>query len=257
MGIFRAARAATIGLCLVGVVVFGALLAVVQSSAQNFEARAQAFIIHEVEKEVGETLASLQSPQLPALTGKLSEQMQAHQREIAAAVSDFVAAAVAAMCRLDCAQRAQLEATLADIYERQLAKLRIGIDKLRAIVEGRYKAALTELRRDIVIFLASNLLVMGMALVLALYRGAAVRHLLPIAILLTVSTLVAACWYVFGQNWLWTIIYSDYIGWSYLGVLAILFMFLVDIALNRARATSEALNVISQMLGGGPSWSPC
>jgi len=257
MGTFRAARAATIGLCLAGVVVFGGLLALVELSEQSFEARAQAFIVHEIENQVGEAIVSLPSRQLPALTGALSEQMQAHQREIMAAVSDFIVATVAAMCRLDCEKRVQLEAALIEVYGRHLTALKIGVERLRAIVEDRYKADLAELRRDIVMFLMSNLIVMGAALALALWRGAAARHLLPIAMVLTVSTLIAACWYIFGQNWLWTIIYSDYVGWSYLGILAILFIFLADIALNRARATSEALNVISQLIGAAPSWSPC
>lgn len=257
MGIFATARAATISLCLAGMLVFGTLLALVQSSAQDFEAGAQAFIIHEIENQVGETLESLKSPRIAVLTDKLSDQMQAHQREIMTGVSDFIVAAVGAMCRLDCATRAGLEAVLVEIYERDLTELRIGIERLRAIVEGRYMATLAELRRDVVIFLASDLVVLGAALLLAVVRGAAARHLLPIALVLSTSTLVAACWYVFGRNWLWAIIYSDYIGWAYLGVLAILFIFLADIFLNRARATSEALNVISQLIGGSGSRSPC
>jgi hypothetical protein len=251
---FRAARAITVGLSLLGVIVFGALLAVVQSNPRGFEARAQTFIIHEIETQVGVTLESLP---LQSLTNQLSEQMQARQREIAAAVSQFIAAVVGAMCRLDCAQRAQLEAALEQIYQRQLAALNIGLDTLRSVVEGRYRETLTQLRRDVVIFLSANLVVMGAALMVALGRGAAARHLLPIAAVLTVSTLIAACWYVFGQNWLWTIIYADYVGWAYLGVLAVLFIFLADIALNRARATSEALNIVAQLLRSGASWSPC
>ncbi len=251
---FRAARAITVGLSLLGVIVFGALLAVVQSNPRGFEARAQTFIIHEIETQVGVTLESLP---LRSLTNQFSEQMQARQREIAAAVSQFIAAVVGAMCRLDCAQRAQLEAAREQIYQRQLAALNIGLDTLRSVVEGRYRETLTQLRRDVVIFLSANLVVMGAALMVALGRGAAARHLLPIAAVLTVSTLIAACWYVFGQNWLWTIIYADYVGWAYLGVLAVLFIFLADIALNRARATSEALNIVAQLLGSGASWSPC
>ena len=250
----RAARAMTIGLSLLGVIVFGALLAAVQSNPQGFEARAQTFIIHEVEKQVGVTLESLP---LQSLTNQFSEQMQARKREIDAAVSQFITAVVGAMCRLDCTQRARLEAALEQIYQRQLAALNIGLDKLRSVVEGRYRETLTQLRRDVVIFLSVNLVVMGAALMVALGRGAAARHLLPIAAVLTVSTLIAACWYVFGQNWLWTIIYADYVGWAYLGVLAVLFIFLADIALNRARATSEALNIVAQLLGSGASWSPC
>jgi hypothetical protein len=251
---FRAARATTIGLSLLGVIVFGALLAIVQSNPLRFEARAQTFVIHEIEKQVGVTLESLP---LQSLTNRFSEQMQARKREIDAAVSQFIAAVVGAMCRLDCMQRAQLEAALEQIYQRQLAALNIGLDKLRSVVEGRYRETLTQLHRDVVVFLSVNLVVMGAALMVALGRGAAARHLLPIAAILTVSTIIAACWYVFGQNWLWTIIYADYVGWAYLGILAVLFIFLADIALNRARATSEALNIVAQLLRSGASWSPC
>jgi hypothetical protein len=250
----RAARAMTVGLCLLGVVVFGTLLAIVQSSPRGFEARAQAFIIREIEEQVGATLESLP---LQSLTNRFSDQVRTPKREFDAAVSRFITTMVGAMCRLDCTQRAQLEAALEQIYQRQLATLNIGLDKLRSIVEGRYRETLTQLHRDVVIFLSVNLLVMGAALMVALIRGAAARHLLPFAAVLTVSTVIAACWYVFGRNWLWTIIYADYVGWAYLGVLAVLFIFLADVALNRARATSEVLNIVAQSLGSGTSWSPC
>lgn len=250
MGTFRGARAATLGLTLIGIIVFGGLFAMVQKSERDFEVRAQAFVIHEVEQQFG---GALDSMALQKLKGLLIVEVKAHQR----AVSDFIAAVVGAMCRLDCTQRAQLETVMEQIYQRHWAVLNIGLEKLRAIVERRYHETLGELRRDILIFLGANLAVMSTAFALALFRGAAARHLLPIAGLLTLSTIIAACWYLFGRNWLWTIIYSDYVGWAYLGVLGVLFIFLADIAFNRARATSEALNVASQLLGSGGSWSPC
>lgn len=254
MAAFRAVRAMTIGLSLLGVIVFAVLLAVVQSNARSFEARAQTFIIHEIEKQVGVTLESVP---IESFTDRFSQQAEARQRELMAAFSDFIVATVGAMCRLDCAQRAQLEAALEEIYHRQLAALNVGLQKMRATVEGRYRETLAELRRDVVIFLSVNLVVMGATPMVALGRGAAARHLLPIATVLTASTVITACWYVFGQNWLWTIIYADYVGWTYLGILTVLFIFLADIALNRARATREALNVVARLLRSGVSWSPC
>ena len=254
MRAFRAARAVTIGLSLLGVIVFSVLFAIVQSNPRGFEARAQTFIIHEIEKQVGVTLESLP---LQSLMSQFSEQAEARKRKLDVAMFEFITTVIGAMCRLDCAQRGQLEAALEETYRRQLAALNIGLDKLRALVEGRYRETLAELRSDVVIFLSVNLVVMGATLMVALGRGAAARHLLPIAAVLTVSTVITACWYVFGQNWLWTIIYADYVGWTYLGILAVLFIFLADIALNRARATSEALNVVAQLLRSGVSWSPC
>jgi hypothetical protein len=248
--VLRAARAATIGLTLIGVIVFGGLLVIVLSNGRDFEARAQAFIVHEIERQYD---VSLEAVPLERLKGLLTKEVEATRR----AITDFIVAAVGAMCRLDCTQRAELEAAMEKIYQRHLAALNVGLEKLRATVERRYHETLDELRGDILIFLSVNLVAVGIALLLALFRGAAARHLLPIAGLLTVSTIIAACWYVFGRNWLWAIIYSDYVGWAYLGILGVLFIFLADIALNRARVTSEALNVASNLLGSGGSWSPC
>jgi hypothetical protein len=62
---------------------------------------------------------------------------------------------------------------------------------------------------------------------------------------------------VFGQNWILTVVYADYAGWSYLVGLGVLFLLLVDVGLNRARMTSEVLNAMARMIGSGHSWSPC
>ena len=164
----------------------------------------------------------------------------------------FIAAIVAALCRLECQDRAALEAGITKSYEEDLAHFKLGLDTLRGMVEGKYEATLAELRQDVVIFLSSNLIVMVLALGVAVFRGAAARQLLPIPIVLTLATALASYWYVFGQNWVLTIIFSDYVGWSYLIFLAIIGLFLADIAFNRARVTSHLLSSLPSAIVPGP-----
>jgi hypothetical protein len=71
---------------------------------------------------------------------------------------------------------------------------------------------------------------------------------LPVSILLTVSTLIASYWYVMGQNWFMTLVYADFYGWTYLVLLGVIFLVLLDIGLNRARATGDALHAMTQII---------
>jgi hypothetical protein len=60
--------------------------------------------------------------------------------------------------------------------------------------------------------------------------------------LLLASTIYCAYSYVFEQNWLLIVIYSDYLGFAYLGYLSVVFLLLCDFVLNRARVTLAILN---------------
>lgn len=63
--------------------------------------------------------------------------------------------------------------------------------------------------------------------------------------------------YVFGQDWFYTILYNDYMGAGYLAYVAAIFGFLMDIALNKARVTTEVINGIFNVIGSAFSVLPC
>lgn len=251
------AKIVVVALTFLGVLVFAVSLGYVLLSPAGLERRAQAFVIAEIEEALGQRLPMPASPWKKDLPETLSNELAEREQAILKSLGDFVVAAVAAMCRLDCDSRARLEAAMQKIYDEQLDELKLGADKLRDVVAGRYDAVFVELRRDLVVFLTCNLVAMALAFLLALLRRGAAGHLLPIAVILSASTLIACYWYVFGQNWILTIIYADFAGWTYLAGLGFLFLLLVDIGLNRARVTSEMFNAIADMIGYDRSWSPC
>ena len=77
------------------------------------------------------------------------------------------------------------------------------------------------------------------------------------AALLVVATLICSYFYVFEQNWLLTIVYSDYLGFSYLLYLGVVFLFLCDVVFNKGRVTTEVANAISNVLGIALELVPC
>ena len=112
------------------------------------------------------------------------------------------------------------------------------------MVENHYHQTLAAVRADVQLFLISNLFLLCFALVLSIFKARAALHLLPVSVSLTMATVLAASWYVFGQNWLLTILYGDYWGWGYLGLVGGMFLLLCDIALNKARISTGIVNTI-------------
>jgi hypothetical protein len=94
-------------------------------------------------------------------------------------------------------------------------------------------------------------------LVVSYLKPRAIAQLFVPGALLVVATLICSYCYVFEQNWLLTIIYSDYLGFMYLGYLGIVFLFLCDIVLNRARVTTEIVNAILNAVGSAANVTPC
>lgn len=233
------AKIVAVALTFLGVLVFGALLAYVLLSPGGFEQRVKGFVVAEIEERLGERT-------VPA--GTTSVELEARIQETLKSLSGFVHASVDAMCREGCEDQLALIEVARGIYNTYLADLRIGADILRAMVEDRYLAILGELRADILIFLTCNLAVMALALILALFHADGASQVLPISVILTFATVAASAWYVIGQNWFMTLVHADFYGWTYLVLLGVIFLVLLDIGLNRARVTGEALDAMTRMV---------
>jgi hypothetical protein len=245
-------RGINVALCLAGVLIFGGMLLYLQSLPDDFEARAKTFVTDKIDAELA---ADSPMSKLAKLESLPADRVEALRMNLAASTRNFIHLAVEALCA--CGDRAAIEDALLKAYDAIELKLKPRFEVLRGMVEAKYHAVFDELRRDITIFLGANLFVLGLALILALTRGRAARHLAPISLLMTLATLLTSSWYVFGQNWILTIIHSDYFGWSYLIFLAAVFVLLVDIGLNRARVISRILNAVSHTFHAGIAWSPC
>jgi len=67
--------------------------------------------------------------------------------------------------------------------------------------------------------------------------------------LMLLSTVVSSYFYIFKQNWFYTVIYNDFVGYAYLMYLGLIFFFLCDIIFNKARIITEIVNMILNGIG--------
>ena len=130
-------------------------------------------------------------------------------------------------------------------------------DKLTNLIESEYLESVKRLTIDIRIFLGSNTFLFLLLLSVSFFKPQAVRHLFLPSILLLVATAISSFIYIFGQNWFFTIIYNDYMGFGYIAYIAVIFGFLIDISFNKARVTSKIINAILNAIGSALSVAPC
>lgn len=151
---------------------------------------------------------------------------------------------------LDCSCRQRIEVWWQGMNLAELAALATDNQRMQTIVHGGYMSVVDELRREIRIFAGTNAAAFLLLLLVSFAKPAAARHLLFPGVLLLLATAFCAFLYVTSQDWLLTLIHGNYVGWAYAACLALVFGFLLDIALNRGRVTAHVGNGISSVFGG-------
>jgi hypothetical protein len=159
---------------------------------------------------------------------------------------------------LECECRQRIETAWRDMNVATLARLVTDNQRVIAILQNGYMQVVNELRREIRIFSATNAAAFLFLLLVSFAKPAASRHLLFPGLLLLSATLFCAFLYLFSQDWLLTMLHGSYVGWAYAAYLALVFLFLCDIAFNRGRVTTRLLNGVNSSLGGIVSaLTPC
>lgn len=165
--------------------------------------------------------------------------------------------AIAAIRDVDCACREKWIALLDQSTIREMALLRAANERIVEFVQGTYVRVVTDLKRDLRIFALSNALALWVLLLLLWLKPKARLHLYVPGALLVIAVAICTYGYLFEQNWLLTIIHRDYFGYGYFGYLAIVYAFLCDIALNRAKVTLEVVNLVLSIAGSALRVGPC
>jgi hypothetical protein len=248
-----------------GVGIFAALLSYLSFDPGDFDKRVLDFALARVEVQVDNNLGDLANSavldKVSNLAGALSERFQRRIDELRAELrhgtDQFIADVLASACKLDCERRELARAAVRRFYDGVIEKYGVGLDRVQNLIIGEYETVMKELRTDLTIFSGSNFFAFLLSLTLSLWRSNAARHLLPISFALSIATTLALAWYIFGQNWIMTIIFSDYWGWTYLVFVVSLTLLMIDIAANKARITSFLFNGICSLAGRPHGFSPC
>lgn len=256
-----------VNLCLtfIGMVTFAGLFAYISLAPGDFDQRTRDFAISKVQDKVDDQLGGIANSDFANkasdFAGRVSDRLKARvddaRNSLDSGMDTFIADVLAAACKLDCERRKQAETAIREFYESSILRNSKALDRLKGLIEGEYDNIMDELRADLKIFSGSTAIAFALAFGLALFRGRAAAHLLPISIVLTLSTLIAIAWYALGQDWIMTVLYSDYWGWGYAGLIAGLVVLMIDIGVNGARITSAVFNAIGNAIGSSFSFLPC
>ncbi len=246
---------------LFGILIFGIFLSITFVSPKVIEESAKGFVIYQIEKEVKERRqviidSSVSSKALSIVEnfGLESEQIQ---RDLDNNLPEKIASVIASMCGYDCEKKKAIADSIASGYLDRLKGIKIAQDTLGDIIKGKYIEIVSNLKLDLRIFLGSNFLMFLILLIVSLTKPKAIAHLFVPGVLLLSATILASAIYVFGQDWFYTILYNDYMGFGYLAYIAVIFGVLIDIAFNKARVITELINGIANAVGSAFSVLPC
>lgn len=233
----------------VGVLLFGAAFLTSLANPGYVEDIAKSIIRHEVENRVHEKIDALDEKFLAGKAGALiqkhAEEAEQARRQIREKVPERIAAVIGEMRNLDCECRKKIENQARAGLEWTLAKAAQVQERLTALIRSHYMEVATWLTREFRIFTGANALVFAFLGVVAFVKRDAGWHLVPAALVLVGAAVVTGYLYLFQQNWLHTVLFSDYVGWAYFAYLGAASAFLGDVVLNRARATTRVLSAIS------------
>jgi hypothetical protein len=250
---------------LTGTLLFASLLFITFHTPNWVEVAARDFITSEVRAQVDAHIEGIEIAKggdaLAQAAGVLhrrnAERMAGIKTALAAKIHERVADALTQVRELDCECRDRIAEMIQAGMTNALTSLDGANARLTDFVHEKYLRVVGELKRDIRIFSATNAVACLLLLVLSFARPRAIEHLVFPGVLLAVAVTVSSYCYLFEQNWLFTLIYSDYFGFAYLGFLGFIFGLLLDIFVNRGRVTTQLGNGVLHAVGSAFSLSPC
>ena len=245
----------------IGFLLFGILLGMTFAIPNTIEKAGQQFIRYQVEKEVEKKLGSLSSggfeKKARFLAGKYKKDIDSTLQSLQQGLPEKIASVIAKLCGWDCEKKKQLSQSIEEGYLDKIKSYSGAKDVLARLIRGKYLEIVANLTLDVRIFLASNAFLFGHVALVSYLKPQSFRHLILTSTLLLLATFVSSMLYLFGQDWFFTIIYNEYMGWGYLGYVCVIFGFFLDILLNRARVTTKILNGILNAFGSALSVVPC
>jgi hypothetical protein len=241
-----------------GALLFGAAFVVSYARPALVEQAAATVVRNEVERRVRETAFALDGGALAEIAARAAPQKQAEIARVHALLADSVAARVARVAAEmrdpDCPCRRPVAGAALGWRLVRLSQLD---ERLTALARARYLDVTAQLMREFRIFTAANALVLLFLGIAVVTRPSARLHLLPPAVILVCSAALVGLVYLFGQDWLHTIVFSSYLGLWYFAYLGAAFVLLGDVVLNRGRITTHLLNAGSGAVGSTAAVLPC
>lgn len=251
-----------------GIAIFLPLFFFTFADPQLIENSGKSFVEWKLQSETNQKIDSIRLPEptnLENLLGAKARELRAQtelqlektKQQLKDDAPAILAKQIAELRNLDCECRKKWEARLKQSMIIKAASLEMAKSKLIEFSNAKYMEIVENLTLDVRIFLGANSLVFIFLLLVSFLKPLTVSHLFLPGSLMLLSTAICSYFYIFEQNWFYTIIYNDYTGFAYMGYLMIVFAILSDILFNKARVTTEILNSYLQAIGHAGSLVPC
>ena len=255
-------------LSLLGLLLFFPLFLLTFADPQLIEKSGKSFIEWKLQSELDNRIDTIQLPKstkledllgakAQALRAKTDQNIEQIKQQLKADAPAMLADQVAKLSNLNCDCRNKWEHSIESFMQSRLAVLESAKNKLIDFTHVKYMEIVHKLTLDVRIFLAANAVVFLFLLIASFLRPKAVKHLFLPSGLMLISTGICSYFYLFKQNWFYTIIYNDYTGLAYVGYLIFVFVILCDIVFNRARITTKVINFCLNVIGSAASLVPC
>lgn len=251
-----------------GVLIFFPLFLLTFADPHIIEQSGRSFVEWKVQSEVDKKIDTIRLPEptkLERLLGAKARELRKQteiklekvREQLKADAPASLAAQLAKLRNLDCECRKKWETSIKHAMETKLISLQGAKSKLTSFTQMKYMEVVENLTLDVRIFLGTNSLVFFSLLLISLMKPMAIKQLYLPGGLMVVSTSICSYFYLFEQNWFYTIIYNDYAGFAYIGYIVFVFAILYDIAFNKASVTTEVLNACLQAVGQAGNLVSC
>lgn len=246
---------------ILGVVLFTTIFAFTYGMPGTVEESVKGFVKGQVETEIKEKYANSKASSLEERALLIAKGLGYEEQQIRDNINnklpEKIAEVIASLCGYDCEKKKQLTKSITAGYMERIANIHVAQQKLGNLIKGKYLEILGNLRTDLRIFLGSNAVMFTILLLISFLKPKAIAHLYLPAAFLLVSTVASSAIYIFGQSWFYTILYNDYMGFSYLAYIGVIFGFLMDVTFNKAHVTTNVINGILDTVGSALSVTPC
>lgn len=247
----------TVGI--IGSLFFGFSLLLTYQSPEFIEVAAKEFIKNQIKIEINEKIDGLGSlgnsdHSLSNIAKKLikrnEREIEKTKEELRLIAHNQLVGIVADMSNLSCECRKKHLNLVKSGKRFRLNALADQNVVLINLMKQKYITIVQKLQNDIRIFTGSNFFIFSLLLLVSFLKKGAIRPLFVPGILLFSSTIICSYFYIFNQNWFFTIVYNDYVGFGYLTYIAAIFALLVDIIFFGAAVTSAIIGTILMVLAG-------
>lgn len=251
-----------------GIILFIPIFLLSFANPQLIENSAKAFVEWELEKSTNAKIDSIKLPKeskfekllgnkAKELRNKTEEKIKNLKLQLKDDAPSLIAAQLVKLRNLDCECRRSWKKKARDSIKFELASLETAKLKLVDFAQAKYMEIVEKLTLDVRIFVGANGVVFLFLMLASFLKPTAIKHLFLPSVLMLVSTVLCSYFYIFEQNWFYTIIYNNYTGFTYIGYLTFVFVVLCDIVFNKAKVTTEIINAFLQTIGHAASLVPC